>query len=148
MSPLSNSEKLLPQRRQAEQTLNSLKKYSVFSKGSVYLKISEDSSLISIPSDAVTYLEQILEHMAKGREVEIVPGSGMMTTQQAADFMNVSRPHVVKLMETGELPFIKVGKHRRIDFKDLETYQNIRKKKARKALQNLADSAQELDLGY
>lgn len=147
MATLAKPKKLPAQQRQAEQSLKSLKK-SRSSKGSVYLTVSKDSSPISIPSVAVSYLEQILEHMAKGQHVEIVSGSQTMTTQQAADFMNVSRPHVVKLMETGALPFTKVGKHRRIDFKDLDTYHTAQKKRARKALQKLADSAQELDMGY
>lgn len=147
MATLAKPMKLPAQQRQAKQTLKSLKS-SRSSKGSVYLTVSKDSSPISIPSDAVSYLEQILEHMAKGQQVEIVLGSQMMTTQQAADFMQVSRPYVVKLMETGELPFTKVGKHRRIDFSDLDTYQTAQKKRARKALQKLADQAQELDMGY
>ncbi|KPQ01017.1 MAG: toxin-antitoxin system antidote component [Bacteroidetes bacterium HLUCCA01] len=147
MAIFAKPKRLPALRRQAEQTLKSLKR-SRSSKGSVYLTVSSDSSPISIPSDAVFYLEQILEHMAKGQQVEIVSGSQMMTTQQAADFMNVSRPYVVKLMETGELPFTKVGTHRRIAFKDLDTYQTAQKKRARKALQKLADQAQELDMGY
>lgn len=147
MATLSKSNKLPVQQRQAEQSLKSLRRSS-FAKSSVYLTVSKDSSPISIPSDAVTYLEQILEHMAKGQHVEIVPGSQMLTTQQAADFMHVSRPHVVKLMETGVLPFTKVGKHRRIDFKDLKSYQTAQKNRAKKAMQKLADAAQELDMGY
>lgn len=147
MAILAKSKTLPAQQHQAEQTLKSLKR-SRTSKDSVYLTVSKDSSPISIPSDAVSYLEQILEHMAKGHHVEIVSGSQMLTTQQAADFMNVSRPHVVKLMETGSLPFTKVGKHRRIDFKDLQAYHNAQQNSARKALQKLADQAQELDMGY
>jgi len=147
MPTLSKSKKLLIQQRQAKKTLKSLRG-SQFSKESVYITVSKDSSPISIPSDAVSYLELILEHMAKGQQIEIVSGSQMLTTQQAADFLNVSRPHVVKLMETGVLPFIKVGKHRRIDFEDLKSYHNIQQKKAQKALKKLALQAQDLDMGY
>lgn len=135
------------QQRQAEQTLKSLKK-SRFSKDSVYLTVSKDSSPISIPSDAVSYLEQILELMANGQQVQILLGSQSFTTQQAADYMNVSRPYVVKLMENGVLPFTKVGKHRRIKFKDLQTYHTDQQNKARKTLEKLAKQAQELDMGY
>ena len=147
MSTLSNSKKLPIQQRQAKKTLKCLRG-SKFSKDSVYLTVSNDSSPISIPSDAVSYLELILEHMAKGQQVEIVSGSQMLTTQQAADFLNVSRPHVVKLMETGVLPFMKVGKHRRVDFEDLKSYHIVQQKKAQKALEKLAQQAQELDMGY
>jgi excisionase family DNA binding protein len=147
MATIEKPKKLPAQQRQAEQTLKSLKK-SRFSKDSVYLTVSKDSSPISIPSDAVSYLEQILELMAKGQQVNIVDGSQSLTTQQAADYMNVSRPYVVKLMETGVLPFTKVGKHRRINFKDLQTYHAVQQKKARKALEKLAQQAQVLDMGY
>ncbi len=147
MPTLSNTKKLPEQQRQAEQSLKSLRK-SPFTKGSVYLTVSKDRSPISIPSEAVTYLEQILEHMAKGQQVEIVSGSQNLTTQQAADVLNVSRPHVVKLMETGVLPFTKVGKHRRIDVQELQTYHTAQQKNARVALEKLAQQAQELDMGY
>ena len=147
MSTLSEFKKLPIQQRQAKKTLQSLRG-SQFSKDSVYLTVSKDSSPISIPPDAVSYLELILEHMAKGQQVEIVSGSQMLTTQQAADFLNVSRPHVVKLMETGVLPFMKVGKHRRVDFEDLKSYHIVQQKKAQKALEKLAQQAQELDMGY
>ncbi len=72
----------------------------------------------------------------------------MLTTQQAADYLNVSRPHVVKLIESGELPFSKVGKHRRISFQQLQAYNRVQKKKAQIALKKLAKQARELDMGY
>jgi len=71
MAIFAKPKRLPALRRQAEQTLKSLKR-SRSSKGSVYLTVSSDSSPISIPSDAVFYLEQILEHMAKGQQVEIL----------------------------------------------------------------------------
>jgi excisionase family DNA binding protein len=147
MATLAKSKQLSAQQRHAKQTLKSLKS-SRFSKDSVSLTVSKDSSPISIPSDAVEYLEQILEFMANGLPVKFLHDSQPLSTQQAADYMNVSRPHIVKLMETGVLPFTKVGKHRRIDFNDLQTYNTTQKERAQKALQKLADSAQELDMGY
>lgn len=62
--------------------------------------------------------------------------------------LNVSRPHVVKLLEKGELPYHKVGTHRRIFLKDLEDYKAKMDKKRRKLLEELAKQAQELDMGY
>jgi excisionase family DNA binding protein len=147
MATLAKPNQLSAQQRHARKTLKSLKKER-YSKDSVSLMISKDSSPIPVPSDAVEYLEQILEFMANGKPVKFIQDSQQLTTQQAADYMNVSRPHIVKLMETGVLPFTKVGKHRRIDFNDLHTYHTTQKERARKALQKLADSAQELDMGY
>jgi excisionase family DNA binding protein len=71
-----------------------------------------------------------------------------LTTQQAADFLNVSRPHFVGLLERNELSYRKVGSHRRILFKDLVEYQQRSRVERKKALDNLAGQAQELGLGY
>lgn len=147
MSSTSKSKKRPAQQKEVQQSVNSLKQIRS-SKNSVFLTVSEDSTPITLPSGAVSYLEQILEHMSKGENVSIVPESQRLTTQQAADFMNVSRPHVVKLMETGVLPFTKVGKHRRVDSRDLKSYYEKQQKRARKALGKLASQAQDLDMGY
>ena len=147
MTQPTKNHKLTSQQRQARKTLKSLRDSSPTEKA-VFLTVNDERPPVSIPSEAVSYLEQILELMAQGHKVEIVSGATVMTTQQAADFLNVSRPHVVKLMETGVLPFTKVGKHRRIDLDDVIKYQKAQKHRARAALQNLADTAQELDMGY
>jgi excisionase family DNA binding protein len=62
--------------------------------------------------------------------------------------MNVSRPHLVKLLESGEIPFTKTGKHRRVRFEDLNAYKLKRQKKRERHLKELAKQAQELDMGY
>ncbi|WP_433599536.1 helix-turn-helix domain-containing protein [Nocardia sp. CA-135953] len=72
---------------------------------------------------AVSLLAFILARAAGGRGVSIVPSHAELTTQQAAAMLNVSRPYVVGLLETGEIPFRLVGTHRRIRFDDLKEYQ-------------------------
>lgn len=71
-----------------------------------------------------------------------------LTTQEAADMLNVSRPHLVKLLEEGVLPFHKTGRHRRVRFADLMVYRDARQKESESAMAELAEQAQQLRMGY
>lgn len=100
-------------------------------------------------SPAVTkILAKTLSYIAKGKTVVVTSEPTEFSTQQAADFLKVSRPFLVKLLETGEIPFRKVGKHRRVRFEDIISYKQKIDEKRLKVLEKLAEQAQELDLGY
>lgn len=103
---------------------------------------------IELPADAVKLLLAILEQTASGRAVTIVPQDAELTTQQTADFLNVSRAFVVQLLEDKKLPFRYVGSHRLIRFEDALSYKQDIDSKRRAALDELAVQAQELKLGY
>jgi excisionase family DNA binding protein len=118
------------------------------SSKAIEIEVSGEKEHVKIPVSAFKFLNTILEYMSQGKAVSIIPSGAEITTQQAAEMLNVSRPHVVKLLEEGELPFYKVGTHRRIKLKDLEKYQNMIDKKREEALTELAKQAQELDMGY
>lgn len=103
---------------------------------------------LSIPVPALRMLVEILSQMAQGNAVSIVPYHAELTTQEAADFLNVSRPFLVKLLETGLIPFRKVGTHRRVAFSDLLTYRDRTLAETRQAAAELTALSQELGLGY
>ena len=103
---------------------------------------------VELPALATELLVEILENMAAGSAVAVLRKDAELTTQQAADFLSVSRPFVVGLLESGAVPFRKVGTHRRVRFDDLRTYKATTDDARRKALDQLAADAQELDMGY
>ena len=107
----------------------------------------DDTDLV-LPRYALALLRDLLSEMAKGNAVTIVPTHAELTTQEGANILNVSRPHLVKLLEQGDIPFTKVGTHRRIRYQDLLAYKAERDRKNHEALNELVKQAQELDIGY
>jgi excisionase family DNA binding protein len=96
------------------------------------------------PADVVltpslsSLLMELLRHIGKGDAVTLVPISQQLTTQQAADILNVSRPYVISLLEQGAIPFDLVGRHRRIRAEDLFAYKQHRDARRGRALADLA----------
>ena len=109
---------------------------------------ADQEKTIELPAGAVKLLQAILEDMASGRAVTIVPQSAELTTQQAADFLNVSRPFLVQLLEQKKLPFRLVGTHRRVRFEDVLRFKENIDAERRKVLDQLAAEAQDLKMGY
>jgi len=114
----------------------------------VRIKIQETGEFITIPKKALTLLSAIIRNMAEGKTISIVPSNSEISTQQAADMLNVSRPHLVKLLETQKIPFKKVGSHRRVLLKDIMNYEEQLAKQRESQLDFLSNQAQDLNLGY
>jgi len=109
---------------------------------------SQQREVVELPTFALRLLGEILSELALGNAVKVVPIHAELTTQEGADMLNVSRPHLVKLLDNGVLPHTKTGRHRRIKFTDLMAYKEQRDRTSRNAMDELAAQAQALGMGY
>ncbi|MFC1748017.1 helix-turn-helix domain-containing protein [Pseudomonadota bacterium] len=112
------------------------------------LRLVDGEEEITIPVSAIKMLVGILNQMAKGNAISMVPIHAELTSQQAADFLNVSRPYLVKLLDGEKIPHHKVGVRRKVLFKDLMEYKTKRDEESNAALDELTKQAQELNMGY
>lgn len=103
---------------------------------------------VQLPVSALRLLDEILSELAMGNAVKVVPIHAELTTQEGADLLNVSRPHLVKLLDENVIPHTRVGRHRRVKFADLMDYKQRRDAKSRQAMDELTAQAQELGMGY
>jgi excisionase family DNA binding protein len=107
-----------------------------------------DGKEFSIPDRLADEVLHLLSEVASGREVSVDAQETELTTTEAAELLNVSRPHLVELLEDGEIPFHKTGSHRRVYRRDILEYKQNQRREAEDAMQKLADQAQDLDMGY
>ncbi|SDM98312.1 DNA binding domain-containing protein, excisionase family [Daejeonella rubra] len=110
------------------------------------IEIEETQDKIVIPSRALQLLGDILKAMSEGKPISIVPVATEVTTQKAAEILGCSRPHLVKLLEEGEMEFVKVGKHRRIMFEDIIKYKQKMKEEQKKHIIDIMNQDEELGL--
>lgn len=127
---------------------------------SAYLLVKNDAQQIEIrddkgsphpvrmPMTALRLLVDVLTEIGEGNAVNIIPIHAELTTQETADVLNVSRPFLVQLLERGEIPFHKVGTHRRVRYQDVIAYKERADSGQRNALNALAEQAQALNMGY
>ncbi|AZE96454.1 Excisionase domain protein [Pseudomonas orientalis] len=113
----------------------------------IFDKEDKPHSLV-LPTSALRLLVDILGELALGNAVKVVPVHAELTSQEAADLLNVSRPHLVKMLEEGAIPFTKTGRHRRIRFSDLMAFKQRRDEESQEAMEELVRQTRELGLGY
>jgi excisionase family DNA binding protein len=101
---------------------------------------------LKLPDAVFRLLKDIVRNMQLGRAIILIPENQQLTTQRAADLLGVSRPHLIKLLEAGELPYHKAGSHRRTYLRDLVAYQKRRDAERKLALDGIAREAYEAGL--
>ena len=102
---------------------------------------------IPIPESVFYVLERVAEVLARGDAITVVPIGKELTTQQAADLLNVSRQYLVRLLDEGKVPFTKTGKHRRLQIEDVLAFKETRDKDRKTALDKLTELSEEFG-GY
>jgi excisionase family DNA binding protein len=120
-------------------------------KGGQHITLVAEGDLparVVVPRAALELFVRILGEMASGNAVTIVPVHAELTTQQAAELLNVSRPFMVKLLEEGRLPFRLVGTRRRVRFEDLARFRQRDDEERSKVMDELTAEAQRLGLEY
>jgi excisionase family DNA binding protein len=112
-------------------------------------KIRLDSGVeLILPNSAMRLLSHLLTEMSQGNAVTLIPTHANLTTQEAADYLGVSRPYLIGLLENRKINFQKVGTHRRIRFSDLQAFKDRQQQEHENAMNELAEQAQELKMGY
>lgn len=110
------------------------------------IEIEETKSRISIPVSALKMLGDILKAMGEGKSISIIPVSNEVTTQKAAEILGCSRPHFVKILEEGKIPFTKIGKHRRILLEDVLQFKELMKEEQKRHLIEMMNLDEEIGL--
>ena len=103
---------------------------------------------IALPPAALRFIGQLLGAMSEGRPITLMPSKREFSTVEVANFINVSRPFVIKEIEAGRLKHRMVGTHRRVAFEDLVEYMNAMQQKQQAALDRVAENVRELGLEY
>jgi len=135
--------------RFAEQSINIFKRH-IDRQGRLSFQINKDNKKESvvIPAVAARLFEEILIQLSEGNIVAIFPIQKELTTQQAADLLNVSRPYLINLIDQGKISCRKIGTHRRIYAKDILDFKEKDDFQRSSALDELVREAQELNIGY
>ncbi|WP_193172689.1 excisionase family DNA-binding protein [Nisaea nitritireducens] len=133
----------------ASEAVRAMAKSMTEADGALKIKISENSEevRVTLPQALGELVIDLLSHVASGEMVTFVPYGAELTTQQAADLLNVSRPHLIKLLDAEEIEHYKVGSHRRVRSQGIMAYKIKRDATRSSALSRLQRLGQEFDAG-
>ena len=116
---------------------------SIVGEGVISLCVRDGKDVVELPKALGDLLLDLLGHVGNGEAVTLVPRGSQLSTQQAADILNVSRPFLIKLIEDGELQCFKVGTHRRLAASEVFAYRELRERERSDALDELIRLRQE-----
>ncbi len=112
----------------------------------VVLPGGPDQPPVEVPPSVLRVVADALDHVQRGEHVRVIADDEEITTQQAADLLNVSRPYLVGLVDRGEIPSRKVGARRRLKLADVLLYRDVDQARRLQAVADLSAEAQELGL--
>lgn len=150
---MSSTALAIPTSKTSEQAQTALKTLRALprTRGARQLRVAPETGKpvsVTVPREAFELFLEVLGQLANGHAVTIVPVHAELTTQEAADMLNVSRPHLINLLDEGRLPFSKTGTHRRLRVSDVMTYKAERDAEHAATLRELTAEAQKHKLGY
>jgi excisionase family DNA binding protein len=138
------SKRISPSDFESEQEIERL--MGAFARSGPVRVIDEDGNEAEVPKALFDFMGRVLSQMQRGRSVTLMPQDEQFTTQAAANYLGMSRQHLVSLLEAGDIPFTKVGTHRRVTFEDLRAYEKRRDAHRTNVLDDLMDEVSEAGL--
>lgn len=139
---------ILPSADDAELAAQASRQLSRGKHEGAELRVQVGNETLRLPKSVGDLLYHLLTEMGQGNAVTVIPVHAELTTQEAADYLNVSRPYLIRLLEEGRLPFNMVGTHRRVKFSDLAIYRSKTEEERKSLMEALAAQAQQLGMGY
>ncbi len=118
----------------------------VFARPGHVRVIDDEGKEVELPKAMFAFLGHLLHQMEQRRIITLMPHDEQFTTQAAADYLGMSRQHLVNLLEAGAIPFTRVGTHRRVLFQDLRDFEKRRDAERTRALDELAGAVDEAGL--
>jgi excisionase family DNA binding protein len=150
MSTLVHENVLAPDPAERDQidALRSAIEHIAEEKEPVARLVAPDGTAVEIPASAFHALQSVVRDMAQGRTVLLIPHDRELTTQEAADMLNMSRQFFVRLLDRGEIPYHRTGTHRRVSASDVVAYRERRNARRGEGLDELTRMSEEVEGGY
>lgn len=142
----AQARELITTTEEERSTITEVERFLARQRASPARLVGPDGEEIELPDTAFRVLKDVIHQLARGHAVALMPVQMELTTQEAADLLNVSRQYLVRLLEDGAIPFTRLGTHRRIRFGDLMKYKQARDAKRREGLKRLTQLSEELGL--
>lgn len=133
---------------EAKVSSRTLAKYADADRVKLRIESQQETDELILPGPVMQLLLDILSEMSKGNAINLMPIHAELSTQDAANILNVSRPYLVKLLESDKIPFHKVGSHRRVYARDILEYKQSIDSDRSSTLDELTQLSQDLDMGY